>query len=117
VTELPKRVAVVGVFLISNYCRMNTMTNISDVALRDSLTDILQKKPYGLEAEVIREALDYHNISDFFSDLVKHGCITGMVDQMDNISLDTPLMWTELLLPKKEAVDKKPTTPEPKDKT
>lgn len=55
------------------------MTNISDIALRDNLSDILKKKPYGLEAEVIREALDYHDIADFFSDLMKHGCITGMI--------------------------------------
>lgn len=28
---------------------------------------------------MIREAFEYHSIADFFSDLMKHGCISGMI--------------------------------------
>lgn len=58
------------------------MTQISDTQLRQILSDILEKAPYGLEAEVIREALDYHDISDFFHDLMKNGCISGMIGSL-----------------------------------
>lgn len=68
--------------LIFNLRRMNTMTQISDTQLRQTLSDILEKEPYGLEAEVIREALDYHDISDFFKDLMQHGCISGMIGSL-----------------------------------
>ena len=58
------------------------MTNISDIQLKQSLSKILDKQPYGLEAEVIREALDYHDITDFFFDLLSHGCISGMIGSL-----------------------------------
>ena len=61
---------------------MNTITNFSQSELKMSLTEVLAEKPYGIEAAVIREALDYHDIADFFTHLMIHGCISGMIGSL-----------------------------------
>lgn len=61
---------------------MNTMAQISHLDLNEHLRDLLESKPYGIQAEVIREALEYHDIESFFSDLLQHGCISGMIGSL-----------------------------------
>ena len=68
-------------FLIFNANWMNTMTTVS-ASLTSSLQDIINSKPHSLQAAVAREALDYHDIADFFSDLLQHGCASGMVSSL-----------------------------------
>lgn len=68
--------------IVPNSDSMNTITNLSHSELKVHLSDILVNKPYGLEAAVIREAFDYHDIADFFADLLQHGCISGMVGSL-----------------------------------
>ena len=60
---------------------MNTMTTVS-TSLKSSLQNIINSKPHSLQAAVAREALDYHDIADFFSDLLQHGCASGMVSSL-----------------------------------
>jgi hypothetical protein len=61
---------------------MNTMTIVSDKSLTLKLQEILQSKPHSLQAAVAREALNHEDIQCFFSDLLQHGCISGMVGSL-----------------------------------
>ena len=55
------------------------MTTVSNQSLKSALQDIINSKPNSLQAAVASEALDYEEISCFFSDLLNNGCATGMV--------------------------------------
>ena len=35
-----------------------------------------------IKSEVAKEALDYYDIKDFFSDLLNHGCVSGMIGSL-----------------------------------
>lgn len=49
---------------------------------RKQLQSIIDTKPNSLKAFVAQEALDYHDIQDFFSDLQQYGCISGMIGSL-----------------------------------
>lgn len=51
-------------------------------SLKPALQDIIKSCPNSLQTAVAREALDYHDITAFFSDLLQHGCISGMVSSL-----------------------------------
>ena len=53
---------------------------VSEKALRRKLKTILKENPESLKSEVIEDALDSENIETYFSDLLTHGCVSGMVD-------------------------------------
>lgn len=46
------------------------------------LENIIQEKPNSIEASVAQEALAYDNIPNFFTDLLSHGCISGMISSL-----------------------------------
>jgi len=58
------------------------MTTFSEKSLKSALQDILQSKPNSLQAAVAREALDHEDIACFFSDLLQHGCVSGMIGSL-----------------------------------
>ena len=58
------------------------MTTVSNKSLKSTLLYIIQSKPNSLKAAVASEALDHENIACFFSDLLQHGCISGMVGSL-----------------------------------
>lgn len=58
------------------------MTNISNKTLKSALQEIIQSKPNSLKATVANEGLDHEDIACFFSDLLQHGCISGMVGSL-----------------------------------
>jgi len=43
------------------------------------LSDIIKTNPDSLKAAVAKEALDYHDIEAFFSDILQYGCKSGLV--------------------------------------
>lgn len=54
--------------------------NTSD--LRTALQSIIYTDTSSLRAAVAREALDYNDPATFFSDLLSHGCISGLVSSL-----------------------------------
>jgi len=54
----------------------------ASASLKPALQDIIKSEPTSLQATVAREALDYHDITAFFSDLLQHGCVSGMVSSL-----------------------------------
>lgn len=46
------------------------------------LENIRSKEYNNIRAAVIDEAFDYEDIVNFFTDLLKHGCISGMVGSL-----------------------------------
>ena len=50
--------------------------------LERQLKQSLKNKPGTLRAEVAAEALEYDNIENFFTDLLSHGCQSGMVSSL-----------------------------------
>jgi len=51
--------------------------------LKKALQTIIEKSPeISLEKEVATEALEYGNISNFFSDLSRFGCVSGMISNL-----------------------------------
>lgn len=52
---------------------------VSEKTLRRKLKTILKENPESLKSEVIEDALDSENIETYFSDLLTHGCVSGMV--------------------------------------
>ena len=58
------------------------MTQKTDKALRKKLVEIMQNHPDSLKSAVANEALDYDDISCFFEDLQKYGCVSGMVTSL-----------------------------------
>lgn len=57
------------------------MTAVS-ASLKSALQNIISSKPNSLQAVVASEALEYHDIAAFFSDLLQHGCLSGMVSNL-----------------------------------
>ncbi len=58
-----------------------TMTP-SNTSIRLNLEMIVSNEPRTLRAAVAREALDYDNPAEFFTDLLNHGCVSGMVSSL-----------------------------------
>lgn len=58
------------------------MTTVSEKTLKSKLQDILTSKPNSLHAAVANEALDHEDMACFFSDLLQHGCVSGMVGSL-----------------------------------
>jgi len=58
------------------------MTTVSNQSLKSALQDIIKSKPNSLKSAVANEALDHEDIKCFFSDLLQHGCISGMVGSL-----------------------------------
>lgn len=50
--------------------------------LEKKLKAIIQDAPQSIKAAVAQEALEYHDISCFFSDLMQHGCQSGMIGSL-----------------------------------
>lgn len=50
--------------------------------LKQKLQKIIEVYPKSIGAEVAKEALSYHNIESFFSDLLQHGCVSGMISSL-----------------------------------
>jgi len=46
------------------------------------LDDIISNEPNSIRASVAREALDYYDVTSFFTDILQHGCISGMVGSL-----------------------------------
>ncbi len=49
---------------------------------RKQLQTIIENEPHSIKAFVADEALEYHDIEDFFSDLQQYGCISGMISPL-----------------------------------
>ncbi|PHS41580.1 MAG: hypothetical protein COA91_02055 [Robiginitomaculum sp.] len=58
------------------------MTTVSNKTLKSALQDIINSKPSSLQVAVASEALDHEDITSFFSDLLQHGCISGMIGSL-----------------------------------
>lgn len=50
--------------------------------LKNKLQEIANQKENSIEKQVAIEALEYDEIKNFFSDMMNHGCITGMVGSL-----------------------------------
>lgn len=50
--------------------------------LKKTLRNIIKQEPASINAFVAQEALDHHNIKDFFNDLGSYGCVTGMISSL-----------------------------------
>ena len=55
------------------------MTNST---LKNKLQTITNKEENSIEKQVAIETLEYDEIKNFFSDLMNHGCITGMISSL-----------------------------------
>lgn len=58
------------------------MMNAEQSRLEEELKAIIKTSPYSIKACVAQEALDYDTITGFFSDLLQHGCQSGMVGSL-----------------------------------
>ena len=56
--------------------------NVKQSRLKKQLLAIVNDQPNSLSAAVAQEALDYHCITDFFSDLLRYGCQRGMISSL-----------------------------------
>lgn len=56
--------------------------NTDQQQYQQQLEAIIEHAPESLKAAVAQEALDYENIASFFSDLVQHGCQSGIVTSL-----------------------------------
>ena len=54
----------------------------ASATLKSALQDIISRQPVSIKAAVATEALDHEDIKAFFSDLMSHGCISGMVTSL-----------------------------------
>lgn len=54
----------------------------SQAKLKKMLQSIIDDAPNSLKAAVAHEALDHEDIACFFSDLLQHGCQSGMVGSL-----------------------------------
>ena len=61
---------------------MSTTRNISEVKLKKQLQKVLTENPNTVKSCVVQEAFNYHNITDFFEDLLQNGCSGGMVGSL-----------------------------------
>ena len=55
------------------------MTIVPANDLKSQLKGIIAEKPNTITAAVATEALNYHCPKAFFTDLLNHGCVSGMV--------------------------------------
>ena len=46
------------------------------------LKKILHSEKNNLRSAVAKEAIGYDNIENFFTDLMKHGCVSGMINSL-----------------------------------
>lgn len=58
------------------------MMNPKQRRLVKQLKTITLDDPQSLRAAIAREALDYHDVTGFFSDLLQYGCQSGMVGSL-----------------------------------
>ncbi|MFN4247922.1 MAG: hypothetical protein ACK4EY_09360 [Flavipsychrobacter sp.] len=58
------------------------MMNAKQRRLTEELKSIIQTAPQSLKAVVAQEALDYDTVTGFFTDLLQHGCQSGMIGQL-----------------------------------
>ena len=63
---------------------MENMENGIDkqTLLKEKLMQIIEDKPFTLSAKVAYTALNREDIENFFSDLLQHGCVSGMVGSL-----------------------------------
>jgi len=54
-----------------------TAQEISDID--QYLNDIIINDPTSIKASVAKEALDYYDIPSFFTDILQHGCKSGII--------------------------------------
>jgi hypothetical protein len=55
---------------------------VNDKTLRLKLKAIAKTMDETLKNEVISDALDSENIETYFSDLLEHGCVSGMISKL-----------------------------------
>lgn len=55
------------------------MTNLT---LKIKLQEIANNEENSIEKQVALEALEYDDIKNFFTDMMNHGCITGMISSL-----------------------------------
>lgn len=58
------------------------MMNVEQSRLEEDLKAIIKTSSYSIKACVAQEALDYDTITGFFSDLLQHGCQSGMIGSL-----------------------------------
>jgi hypothetical protein len=58
------------------------MMNAKQRKLIKELKSIIHAAPQSLKAAVAQEALDHDTITDFFTDLLRHGCQSGMIGSL-----------------------------------
>ncbi len=58
------------------------MITVSNQSLISALQDILKSEPNSLKTAVASEALNHEDIACFFSDLLRHGCVSGMIGSL-----------------------------------
>ncbi len=46
------------------------------------LQEITNKQPHSIAVAVAEEALSYHDVTNFFSDLLSYGCQSGMIGSL-----------------------------------
>lgn len=56
--------------------------NTDQQQYQQQLEAIIEHAPESLRAAVAQEALDHENITSFFSDLLQHGCQSGIVTSL-----------------------------------
>ncbi len=61
---------------------MEVLENPTNDKTPNFLKDLIAGEPNSIKASVAKEALDYHNISDFFTDILQHGCKSGMIGSL-----------------------------------
>lgn len=55
---------------------------MNDTVWTSILQTIISEENYDIEYEVAKEAIDHCPIENFFTDLLQHGCISGMVGSL-----------------------------------
>lgn len=61
---------------------MNEKKAVSDDTIRSKLKEIAAESPTSIHAFVINEALAHENIPNFFADLQRFGCQSGMINSL-----------------------------------
>lgn len=55
---------------------------VNQKLIKQKLQDIIENMSGTISAEVAQEALSYESIENFFSDLLQHGCVSGMIGSL-----------------------------------
>jgi len=61
---------------------METLKQPTKTKINSFLQGIVESAPHSIKAKIAQEALDYHDASTFFADILQHGCASGMVSQL-----------------------------------